>query len=190
MAKKSDKDLLKRVAVFTGHLAGSVEGLVERAHHLGEPLPEPKHEDIRWERSDLNFRGVLLGGVGILAGMWLSIALLFFYFNFLKQHRADVSPPPLPIASGANPLPPAPRLQASPRQDLNTFQAQQTWELTHYYWLDKSKGQVAIPIEQAIRMLARRSIPPQNGLANPTSTPPEDGTRLTGFEGKVAPEVR
>jgi len=192
--KKSENGFLKGAATFTGRVAGSAKAAIETAvdvvHHIENSKPEPVHPDVRSEKSDVNYRGVLIGGVCLVLGMWLSTGLLFFYFVYLKQYRAEVSPPPLPVARHGEPLPPEPRLQGSPVQDLKTFRAREDWELTHYYWLDKSKGQVAIPMEQAVRMLAQRGIPPAKTPPNPTLTPPEEGTRLTGFEGKVQPEPR
>ena len=192
--KKSNRGLLMDIANFTGRVAGSVEGAVEAAvdlaHQFTHPPAEPHHEDVRAEKSDIAYRGVLIGGACFVGGMWLFTALLFFYFVYLKHHRAEVSPPPLPYAAHGTPLPPEPRLQGSPVQDLKTYRAQEDWKLSHYYWLDKNKGQVAIPIEQAVQMLVQRGIPPATTPPNPTSTPPEDGTRLTGFEGKVQPEPR
>jgi hypothetical protein len=194
MAKKTEASLLHGIASFTGHLAGSVEGAVEAAIEVGHQLtgsgPEPRHEDVRFEKSDVSHRGVIIGGACFLGGMWLTVGLLFFYFVYLKNYRAEVSPPALPATRSGITLPPQPRLQSAPERDLKTFRAKEDWELTHYYWLDKSKGQVAIPIEQAIQMLAQRGIPPEKTPPNPALTPPEEGTRLTGLEGKVQPEPR
>jgi hypothetical protein len=194
MAKKTEAGLIRGVASFTGHLAGTVEGAIAAAVQAGHaphrPEREPVHEDVRFERSDINRRGVLIGGACLVAGMLLITGLLFFFFVYLKNYRAEVSPPPLPITRRGLTLSPEPRLQSSPQQDLKAFRAQEDWELTHYYWLDKNKGQVAIPIEQAIQMLAQRGIPPEKTPPNPTLTPPQEGTRLTGFEGKVQPEPR
>jgi hypothetical protein len=87
-------------------------------------------------------------------------------------------------------VPPEPRLQRSPREDLKKFREHENWELTHYHWLDKSHGIVAIPIEDAIRIVGQRGIPPAKTPPNVTLTPPQEGTRETGFEGKVEPEPR
>jgi hypothetical protein len=194
MAKKSDGTFLRQVASSAGHMAGFVEGAIESVvhagHQIGSPETEPVHEHVRFEKSDFASRGVLIGGACFLGAMWLTIGLLYFYFTYLKNYRAEVSPPALPISRSGAALPPRPRLQASPEQDLKTFRASEDWELTHYYWLDKSKGQVAIPIEQAVQTLAQRGIAPQNTAPNPTLTPPQEGTRSTGFEGKVNPEPR
>ena len=70
------------------------------------------------------------------------------------------------------------------------MRAREDWELSHYFWLDKAKGKVAIPIDRAMDILAARGIPPQKQPPGLELSQPEAGTRQTGFEGKVAPEPR
>lgn len=152
--------------------------------------PELVHSDVSYEDSDIRYNNVLLAGVALVAGMWLCIALLLFCFHILKGHRDRVSPLPLPAEQHGIPLPPEPRLQQSPRQDLEAYRAKQDWELTHYSWLNRKNGRVVIPISEAIRILAQQGIKPTSLPPNPTQTPPAAGTRLTGFEGKVEPEPR
>lgn len=149
-----------------------------------------RHEDIRFEPSDVSWRPTLLIGVCVIAGMWLLTGLLFFYFIALKDYRASVSPRPLAYEAHGEVTPPEPRLQASPHEDLKRYLERQNWELTHYHWVDRSKGVVAIPIEQAIEIIAKRGIPATNTPPNPTNTPPAEGTRDTGFSGTVEPEPR
>ena len=55
--------------------------------------------------------------------------------------------------------PPAPRLQTHPPQDLAKFRANEDKRLNSYYWVDKQKGIVHIPIEQAMQKLAHDGIP-------------------------------
>lgn len=54
--------------------------------------------------------------------------------------------------------PPAPELQTDPAQDLKKFRAQEEERLNTYYWVDKPKGVVHIPIEQAMAKLARQGV--------------------------------
>ncbi len=180
--------VLKEAATFIGRMAGSVEGTVEALKESHQA--DLRHPDIDFEHSELDARGTFLTGLGVIVGLWIITSLMFFYFSFLRHHAAKVSPPPLPIAEKGNPLPPEPRLQNSPRQDLKALRAREDWELNHYYWIDKGKGELAIPIEQAMRIIAARGIPPQNTPPNATLTPPQAGSRTTGFEGKVEPEPR
>ncbi|HTV90521.1 MAG TPA: hypothetical protein VME41_16005 [Stellaceae bacterium] len=54
--------------------------------------------------------------------------------------------------------PAAPRLQIAPYLDLASFQVAEDRKLDTYYWIDKSKGIVHIPIAAAMQKLARRGI--------------------------------
>ena len=55
--------------------------------------------------------------------------------------------------------PPAPQLQIDAAGDLARFRASENRLLNDYYWVDRSKGIVHIPIDQAMRKLAKEGIP-------------------------------
>lgn len=154
------------------------------------PERELRNEDVRFEPKDVSHDNVILTGAVLLIVVWAVVGLLFFYFSYLSHYRAEVSPPSIPYEEGAQKLPPEPRIQASPAADLQTLRAKENSLLTHYRWIDQSKGVVAIPIDRAIELIAQRGIPPQKAPAAMVLSKPEEGTRLTGFEGKVEPEPR
>jgi hypothetical protein len=54
--------------------------------------------------------------------------------------------------------PPSPELQVDPQQDLKSFRLHEDQRLNTYYWVDKAKGIVHIPIEQAMKKLAQSGI--------------------------------
>ncbi len=151
---------------------------------------EPRNQDVHFERTDWNLRAPTGIIAGTLVAVWILSALVYLYFIYLMHNRAASSPRPLPIEVHGNPLPPEPRLQASPREDLKAMRTREDWTLTHYTWVDKQKGVVGIPIDRAIQIIAQRGIPPQKAPADLHLSTPQAGTRLTGFEGKVEPEPR
>jgi hypothetical protein len=55
--------------------------------------------------------------------------------------------------------PPGPRLQTNPAAELATFRAHERTKLESYYWVDRQKGLVHIPIEDAMKKLAQTGIP-------------------------------
>lgn len=55
--------------------------------------------------------------------------------------------------------PSAPRLQINPSADLVRYETEQDKRLRSYYWIDKKKGIVHIPIEAAMQKIARTGIP-------------------------------
>jgi hypothetical protein len=55
--------------------------------------------------------------------------------------------------------PPGPQLQTNPGADLKTFRAAEEKQLESYYWIDRQKGLVHIPIEEAMKKLVQTGIP-------------------------------
>jgi len=55
--------------------------------------------------------------------------------------------------------PPGPRLQTNPEAELQRLRAEEDKWLNTYRWIDKQKGIVHIPIEEAMKKLARTGAP-------------------------------
>lgn len=111
----------------------------------------------RYEMSDASTRGVWLfagGMAATLALIFLSIAALFGWFS--------AHPPSTVFASrsaGQGTAPPGPSLQASPREDLASYQQHAHHLLDSYGWTDPSKTSLHIPIARAMELLVQRGIP-------------------------------
>lgn len=55
-------------------------------------------------------------------------------------------------------VPPSPLLQTDPPSELKAFRAEEEARLNSYGWVDRQKGVVHIPIEQAMKELAAKGI--------------------------------
>lgn len=109
-----------------------------------EPNPKTAYEPADWP----------IGKVGLIAlgtFLFLVVAPLVLIWAF-PDAVSDVSRA-LTIA------PPGPRLQTSPPADLAKFRTKEEKRLDGYYWIDRQKGVVHIPIGQAMRKLAHDGIP-------------------------------
>jgi hypothetical protein len=62
-------------------------------------------------------------------------------------------------ATEQNRVPPEPRLQTSPREDLQNFREQEDTVLKSYGWVDRNAGIVRIPIEEAMKLTVQRGLP-------------------------------
>jgi hypothetical protein len=111
------------------------------------------------EQRDVNVRAVFSFAIGLAAvsvAVCVAVWLLFGYF----AHR-DVGGAreyPLSVSQDSR-LPPEPRLQVNPREDLRQLRAQEDALLHSYQWVDKPTGVVRIPIEQAMRLTIERGLP-------------------------------
>lgn len=178
---------LSRLAARAALLVGAVRSVGPAARTLREGENEPIDPTTRFEAGDVHVKGALLTGAGVLLVMWVIVLLVYPLYLYFESARAKSSPPPIQAEAHGLPQPPEPRLQADPQRDLKDFRAYENAQLSGYHWVNRAEGTVSIPIEQAMKMIAARGIPAQAAPPGNVYFDPQEGTRETGFEGKVEP---
>lgn len=104
----------------------------------------------RREESDVG-EGFIWGAFALLLGVLVATVLLVLWM-FPQSLRDRTIGLPLPVY-------PAPRLQTSPRADMQRFYAQEMGRLNSTGWVDQAHGVVHIPIADAMRKVAQDGIP-------------------------------
>ncbi len=140
---------------------------------------------VAYERADLSARRIALVATGVLAVALLAVLLVAPPFFGLKEHRAEVSPKRSPQAPAGLREPPQPRLQPAPQADLQGYTAAYDRLLGTYSWIDQAKGIAAIPLDRAMQIASKRGIPRVPPDPSIQLSQPRQGSRLTGFQGKV-----
>lgn len=107
---------------------------------------------------------VVIAVAGFIGFVALSMAGLFFYL---------ISSAPDAFRAAVEHHFPEPTLQKNPQDDLKRFEREQRATLSGYGWVDRSKGLVRIPIEEAMRIIAARGDHAYDPLDQPTSTSPD-----------------
>ncbi|MGH7803469.1 MAG: hypothetical protein ACREQJ_03920 [Candidatus Binatia bacterium] len=112
-----------------------------------------------YEVSDANVRPLLKWGAILAVVTAGSFALMTFFVAILTDvaERTEEAPPPM-MATGLH-IPPEPRLQWSPNDDLTKSRAAEEKRLESYGWVEKDDQIAHIPIERAIEILAERGLP-------------------------------
>jgi hypothetical protein len=120
-------------------------------------------------------------GVGLIAGSAAGLAivvvavflLMWGTFNLLKtdDQKNDVSLSPL---APSVQVPPEPRLQEHPAEELRELKAHENKILTTYGWQDQKSGIVRIPIERAMDIMAQKGFPVQQ-TSQPVAKPAKAG---------------
>ena len=112
------------------------------------------------ETTDVDIRGILLFGAALLVTsvfIYFGVWVLFRYFEAREARRVA---PEYPLAAGREArVPPEPRLQTNPREDLRELRAQEDQILRSYGWIDRTTGVVRIPIEEAMKITVQRGLP-------------------------------
>jgi hypothetical protein len=113
---------------------------------MAEHEAELVHPESAYERSDWT-----LAAIGIAA--FATIALLIIAPLVLRASYGSADSDRRLLV-----VPPAPELQIDSASDLARYRAGEEARLQSYGWVDRDKGIVHIPIEQAMRDLAKRGI--------------------------------
>lgn len=139
-------------------------------HNPGQPTSsvEPDYVDIP---------AIFRFGAG-LAVVTIVSALLMIWMYKLEVDSVDAANPPrvFPIAVSENErIPPAPRLQTEPKQDLLDFRAAESATISSYAWVDRNNRIVRIPIADAMKLTLERGLPSrsQTSAVAPAAAPSE-----------------
>lgn len=95
---------------------------------------------------------------------WLAVSAvvihvgLGFFYEMLIQRSIAVGEPAYPLAVQEQRLPPQPRLQQFPRNELYDFRIGEEEFLHGYGWMNKNAGIVHIPVDQAMRLTVERGL--------------------------------
>lgn len=127
--------------------------MADRDHerHEQQPSVEVGHEP--YDRAVWSF--VYVGGVAVIFvvfGLAFAAAVIWQSAGERLAREPAVSP-----LAAQRPEPPGPRLQVSPRLDMQQFRAREDATLSTYGWIDRDAGVVRVPIERAMELLVEES---------------------------------
>ena len=115
------------------------------------------------ETRDANIGNVIMFGVGLALLTAFGLAVSAGVLHYFAVHQ-QLGPPASPFEN-VRALPPAPRLQVAPLQDLGHYLAGQDRELNSYGWVDRKAGMVRIPIDRAMDRLLQKGLPARGGTS-------------------------
>lgn len=147
----------------------------------GERPEVHRREAIEPDRVDI--RAVVWTGA-VLAGITLvSLILVWFLFLGLKGRQEARDPRPMPVREAVEPVvPPGPRLQSSPEEDLRRMRRHEEVLLGSYSLIEGEEGFIRIPIVEAMDLALER------GLGQPRRTePPADPAGAGGTPSDERP---
>jgi len=128
--------------------------------HLPRAAGSTDNPEVQHESSDVNIRAIFGFALGLLVTGIIIHVLVWVLFQYFNARENRIVAPEFPLAVTQEPrLPPEPRLQTNPRQDLSDLRAREDQALRSYGWVDRNAGVVRIPIDQAIKLTLERGLP-------------------------------
>jgi hypothetical protein len=111
-------------------------------------------------------------------GIWLAITAVIVHVGIwvlwgtLVRQAEVTREPQYPLATQPR-LPPEPRLQQFPANEIDDFRRSEDSRLNGYGYVNKDAGVVHIPIAEAMRLTVERGLPSRTEDANQSANPGE-----------------
>lgn len=127
----------------------------------------PEHGDnpaVDHEHSDVNVGAILRYGAALAVVALVAQVFLWWLQGFLTvapDARKGTAVFPMAV-SEQDKLPPQPRLQDRPQEELRDLRARQQLRLNGYGWVNKEAGIARIPIEEAMKAVVQQGLPTRN----------------------------
>jgi hypothetical protein len=124
-------------------------------------LPEnPDNVEVVHEESDVNVGAIIRYGIGLVVVAAVVHVFLWWLLGAYERQNERAQTQVYPLSAGQrDKLPPVPRFQENPQQELSELRAKQKAQLEGYGWVNKEAGVARIPIEDAMKMVIERGLP-------------------------------
>lgn len=123
-------------------------------------LEKIDNPEVAHETTDINVRIVVGFGASLVVAAVIVHLLVWLLFDVFGGLNTASYPRDYPLAqAGEMRLPPAPRLQDKPREDLKQLRRGEDELLNSYTWIDQNTGAVRIPIGEAMKRVLDQGVP-------------------------------
>lgn len=134
--------------------------------------PEVGHEN-----RDVNVRIVVGFAAALVIAGILVLLFVWLIFDVYGSLETRGYPPESPLVrTGEIRLPPSPRLQDKPREDLKVFRKQEDDLLNSYTWINQETGAVRVPIWQAMDQVMQQGFPVAEQPSSGHAASPQDSS--------------
>jgi hypothetical protein len=112
------------------------------------------------EQSEVSVRLIVVS----LAFLAVTTAIVFVLVIGIFRYFYDTNSTAEATRLSQPVIPPEPRIEVAPYEQLQQLRAKEDHILNSYAWVDKDNGVVRVPIDRAIDLLAAKGLPSHNYL--------------------------
>jgi len=128
--------------------------------HPTQDVSQGDNPEVAHEKRDINVRIVVGFGAALVVAAIIIHLFVWLLFGFYGKLETPGYPREFPLVQTSEVrLPPSPRLQDKPREDLKAFRKQEDELLNSYTWINQETGAVRIPIWQAMSQVMQQGFP-------------------------------
>lgn len=108
------------------------------------------------EETDINAKAIVTFGIILVIVAAVIHVMIWGMFHYLDVREIKADPQLSPLHPRGRQFPPEPRLQITPRNDLEAVRRGEEQILNSYGWVDEKAGVVRIPIQEAMRQIVNK----------------------------------
>ena len=120
---------------------------------------EAKNPNPGWQDKDIHIRGIVISIAIVLITTALTFVAMKIMMNKYKEWDTEKGNNVASPLARERALPPGPRLQVFPRDELAEHRRTEQDQVAHYEWIDSDAGLAKIPIARAVEIVAESGIP-------------------------------
>jgi hypothetical protein len=161
-------------------------------HHGHDPGQTPQHQDVSFEPTDIHTKTIYIYlaslAVAVMATFFISIYIERAAMKYALDSETEMAPSRAAMGSDYRVVPPAPRLQENPQQDLRNMRKEDSDEMESYRWVDKNSGIAQIPVSEAMKIIVQRGT--AGGSAAGTAAPEQKQSEAKKADPKKAAQKK
>jgi hypothetical protein len=141
---------------------------------------KPPDRDLGYEPRDASVKGLVQFAFWMAVVLAVTLFAMRGFFDYLKKVE-PLGPTSSPLVQeGQRELPPNPRLQVHPHQELVDYCAEQQKEVSSYGWVNEQAGVVRIPVDRAMDLILAKGLPTRAASEVPPGSPAVGPPRVAG----------
>jgi hypothetical protein len=140
----------------------------------------PIDRGLGYEPRDANIKGLLQFAFWMAVVLAVTLFAMRGLFDYIKKVE-PLGPTSSPLVKqGQRELPPSPRLQVHPHQELVDYCAEQQRDINSYGWVNQQAGVVHIPVDRAMDLILAKGLPARPANQAPPGAPTVAPPRVAG----------
>ena len=154
--------------------------------HKTQDVSGVENPEVGHEKRDVNLRIVVGFGLALTIAAIVIHLFVWVLFDVFGRFEAQSALREFPLAQTSEVrLPPSPRLQDKPREDLKALRRHEDELLNSYTWLNQQTGAVRVPINEAMKRVVQQGFPVAEQPAAPGAPAPGESSSGRTLEPPV-----
>jgi hypothetical protein len=159
MPKNKDRSWITVALVGAAMTIAGLLSFLNGSNRAQRRQKDPINNDVMFEARDVDASIIGWIGVGVVMSAFLihgGVAVLYAYLSRTESSRGSQ---PVTFVKEAPKQSKLPELQENPHKDLERLRESERQTLNSYGWVDREKGVVRVPIEEAMKRVVEKGLP-------------------------------